>query len=101
MKLKIKGMVFAFAFVAMLVVALISFAAWSCNSPAVSLDNLNRIQVGMAKADVQAILGKPDKDTKALNTPGSHWWYKNPLKWYALRIDFTADDKVIRYIHDD
>ena len=97
----IRRLIASLAVALLIVIALVSFAAWSCNSPAVPLDDLNRIQVGMTKTQVQDILGKPDEETSSLNVPGSHWWYKNPLKWYALRIDFTADDKLIRYIHDD
>lgn len=101
MKSKIKGILVTIAFLALLPVAFLSFAAWACNSPAVPLDDLNRIQIGMTKTQVEEILGKPDEETSSINTPGSDWWYKNPLKWYALRIDFTEDGKVIRYIHDD
>ncbi len=97
----IKRFIAGLAVALLIVIALFSFLAWSCNSPAVDLGDLNRIQVGMTKSEVQNILGEPDEETSSLNGPGSHWWYKNPLKWYALRIDFTADDKLIRYIHDD
>jgi len=97
----IKRFILGLAVVLLIVIALLSFAAWACNSPAVDLGALNRIQAGMTKAQVEQILGQPDEETSSLNEPGSHWWYKNPLKWYALRIDFTADEKLIRYIHDD
>lgn len=96
-----KTIALTFAFVLLIAFGLICFAAWACNSPAVPLGDLNRIQVGMTKDQVQAILGKPDEEYAAHNTPGSHWMYKNLWKWYALRIDFTEDDKVIRYVHDD
>ncbi len=55
----------------------------------------------MTKTQVQDVLGNPDEDTSSPDFPGSHWWYKNPFKWYALRIDFSEDDKIIRYAHDD
>lgn len=97
----IKTAITSLAIILLVAVAIISFGAWSCNSPAVDLGALNQLQVGMTKPQVQEILGEPDEETSSLNTPGSHWWYKNPLKWYALRIDFTADDKLIRYMHDD
>ncbi len=99
--MNIKTLFVALAILGLAVIALISFGAWACNSPAVRLGDLNRIEGGMTKTQVQDILGKPDEETSSLNTPGSHWWYKNPLKWYSLRIDFAEDGKLIRFIHDD
>ena len=93
---KTKTILTTLAVIALLAVAFFSFAAWSCNSPAVPLDDLNRIQAGMTKDQVEEILGKPDEETSS-----GQWWYKSPLKWYALRIDFTPTGEVIRYIHDD
>jgi len=101
MKSKLKGILVRLAFVAVLAMALISFAAWSCSSPAVDLGDLNRIRVGMTQSQVAEILGQPDEEYSTEGVAGSHWRYENPLKWYALRIDFTEDGRVIRYVHDD
>lgn len=97
----IKVLLAVLSFMVLGAIAFLGFAAWSCNSPAVPLDDLNRIQVGMTKAQVQEILGEPKEEIASPDTPGSQWWYKNRFKWYALRIDFTEDGAVIRYIHDD
>ena len=96
-----KAIIIALTFVILSAIAFISLFAWSCNSPAVPLEKLNQLQVGMTKAQVQDVLGTPDEETSSPDFPGSHCWYKKPYKWYALRIDFTEDGKVIRYIHDD
>ena len=98
---QIKAIIIALTIVILAITAFISLFAWSCNSPAVPLEKLNQLQVGMTKTQVQAVLGNPDEETSTSDFPGSHWWYKKPYKWYALRIDFTEDGKVIRYIHDD
>lgn len=101
MKINIKILFLGLAVLVLSVIALISFGAWACNSPAVQLGDLNRIERGLTKTQVREILGKPDEETSSPNGPGSHWWYKNPLKWYALRIDFSENGQLIRYIHDD
>ena len=55
----------------------------------------------MTQSQVAEILGQPDEEYSTEGVAGSHWRYENPLKWYALRIDFTEDGRVIRYVHDD
>ena len=97
----IKTVIASLAIILLIAIAIISFGAWSFNSPAVDLGALNRIQVGMTKLQVQEILGEPDEETPAHNYPGSNWWYRKRFKWYALRIDFDENDKLLRYIHDD
>lgn len=89
------------ATILLMMVVIVSFGAWACNSPAVGLGDLNRIQVGMTKPQVEEVLGKPNEELAAHNDQGSHWVYKKPFKWYALRIDFDENDKLLRYIHDD
>ena len=98
---RIKTIVSALGVTILITGALVSFVAWSCNSPAVDLGALNRIQPGMTKGQVLGILGEPSEKTLSSSTRGSHWLYKHPLKWYALRIDFAEDEKLVRYIHDD
>jgi hypothetical protein len=98
---RLKPILIVLGFLVVLVAGLMSFAAWSCNSPAVDLGDLNLIREGIPKSEVERILGRPNEETSAHNGPGFHWWYKHPLKWYALRIDFTENGEVIRYIHDD
>jgi hypothetical protein len=101
MNMRLKAIVSTLGVIFLIAVGLVSFAAWSCNSPAVDLGALNRLQAGMTKGQVQEILGEPDEEVSTSSTPGSQWWYKHPFKWYALRIDFTEDGTLLRYIHDD
>jgi len=113
---KTKIVIVALTMAVLAVVALISLAAWACNSPAVPLRDLKTVYAGMPKSEVRSILGDPDQEKIAINLPGSwpdeesyrrdhetasHWWYRSPFKWYSLRIDFAEDETVIRYVHDD
>jgi hypothetical protein len=98
---RFKDILITLAFLVILAIGFICFAAWAFNSPAVDLGDLNLIREGMSKSEIERILGAPDEETAAHNDSGFHWRYKHPLKWYALRIDFTENGEVIRYIHDD
>lgn len=101
MKATLNPMLFAFAILALLAVAIVVFSAWSVNSPAVDPADLKRLHCGMTKTEVEAILGKPDKKGVDPDDASVYWTYGHTLKWYQLRIDFSEGGEVVRYKHDD
>jgi hypothetical protein len=75
------------------------FAYWSVESPAVPIEQLNQIKIGMTMAETERLLGHPYQRKE--NTQTTSWIYGHPLKWYSLTIDFDAAGKITSCTHDD
>ena len=75
------------------------FAYWSVESPAVPIEQLNQIKIGMTMAETERLLGHPYQKNENMQT--TSWIYGNPLKWYSLAIDFDATGKITSFTHDD
>jgi outer membrane protein assembly factor BamE (lipoprotein component of BamABCDE complex) len=74
------------------------FARWCLNSPAVSKDKLDALQVGLPADKVRSLLGEP-----RLKRPSDNgdecWFYGAQWKRHVLVIEFAPDRTVREFIH--
>lgn len=78
---------YALGFVA-LCVGCLYLLTWNFERPPMSQQKMNSIKIGMTKAEVMALIGKPS------NTYQAQWVYSRPLAWGAFKIDFDDVGKV-------
>ena len=73
-------------------IVVLGFAAlmWRINQWPVDLDDLDRLEVGMSKDEVRAIVGRPKYDS------GSSWTYEQTLSWPLVYIYFDDDNRFAR-----
>jgi outer membrane protein assembly factor BamE (lipoprotein component of BamABCDE complex) len=76
----------------LLVILALSFAVTEGHPVATA--NLQRVQVGMTKADVQQILGHPNITEDQL------WTYMTSWTWCVVRIRFDVEGRVEEIDHD-
>lgn len=81
------------------VLLFLTFAYWSVESPAVPMEQLAQIKIGMTMAETEKLLGRPWRKNENVNSVS--WIYGHPLKWYSLKIDFNADGRISTFLHDD
>jgi hypothetical protein len=76
-----------------------SFAAFSASGFTMMRSQEPQITVGMTRADVDALLGRPAHNLKYVNEPGRSWTYGVTGNGVAANtvfdVDFTADGKVL------
>lgn len=73
------------------------FARWCLYRPAVPLDKLNRLRVGMKMDDVRSLMGNPRREVGGPDAP--EWRYGHRLKSYALVVRFNKEGRVIQFRH--
>jgi outer membrane protein assembly factor BamE (lipoprotein component of BamABCDE complex) len=60
-----------------------------------------QISVGMSRADVHSLLGRPAHNVKYMNEPGRTWTYgvlgNGVAENTVFDVDFSADGKVMRF----
>lgn len=78
----------------------IAFAGLINSSP-VELSKLNQLRPGKNMEQIRERLGEPNRVIDFPRKPGSSWYYSKPLRWYAVRIDFTDTGELIRFAFDD
>ena len=74
------------------------FARWCAYSPAVPLDRLNSLRVGMKSEEVKLLLGPP-RLIRQLPDNLKEWVYGAVMKRHVLMIQFHADGTVQSFAH--
>ena len=73
------------------------FARWCLHSPAVPLNKLNLLRVGMKPEEVRQLLGEPWRVIK--RGPEPEWRFGHRLKRHLLVVKFNSDGKVKQFQH--
>lgn len=89
--------VVTFAGVLFIYGAFMAFSRWCTNSPAVPEKKLGDLRVGLSKAEVLKLLGKPRRE--CARSDGDEWRYGHRLKHHVLVVQFTEAGRVARFQH--
>lgn len=73
------------------------FARWCLYRPAVPLDKLNQLRVGMKMDEVRSLLGAPRCEVGGPDSP--EWRYGHRLKFHALVVRFNKDGRITQFRH--
>ena len=74
------------------------FARWCSVSPAVPLDKLESLRVGMTTDEVRAMLGAP-RQMKVSDAGAKTWVYGSAMKRHILLIEFSQGGKLDSFAH--
>ena len=74
-----------------------SFGRWCLHGPAVPLEKLNRLRVGMSMREVKELLGDPRREAVHSNLP--EWRFGHRMKSHILIVRFDEDGNVTHFRH--
>jgi outer membrane protein assembly factor BamE (lipoprotein component of BamABCDE complex) len=77
--------------------AFMTFSRWCVNSPAVPERKLENLRVGMSKAEVIGLLGKPRLERA--RPDGAEWHYGHRLKRHVLVVQFRESGLLNQFQH--
>ncbi len=97
---KTRGVVWGVCGVVFLMAALLGLFCWSMNSKPVAPEIAQKVVAGLAREDVQEMLGEPYQKYSG-NAGGEVWVYGHWFQWNSFTVHFDTEGKVVEAYYDD